>query len=884
MSTKSVSLIDLNLISGSKELFRMAIGGYYDIVSSSYGEVLDSIAYENGSAFTEEFLLDAEKGIGIEADLEETIDDKIIIPNKQVPIRLYGNSDVIKNDTHWKTVLLGGTYGNNSYDGIYEEKIYDNHTFDYSLPYSKMESITIPGGDYFETPIQITYDYNIYLKEYQDYISNIDTELIIPNMYLFKSIQLALEDDGEINELTSSMTDFVSLEGMVSEDDMFLFLMEVEDDAEISETAREQIENSLVVYLSSSIIMNPLSSSTVTNMKNSFQNIMFDEDVLSDDGSPYTLMTDSTGKIPYYMTFDIPVTAGSTFVESIKDNDFSQKFLKTLKEVFLEETTIVPSNTSYVFDASYYSGSEEDDELHIIESANNESVRVVDYLKLLTYAHNNYVSTTNNCCFIGGISDARSAVFDKNGAYRYRNSISSMRVLNDTVDYLNTNFDLSDVITRTVTTDRSSRKTTVTTEVSTFLETIYTTESRNNETLAYRVEKIGGLPSGDSKTQNVLQNYWFFNSDSLEEINFFDSQIKYGEDYTYKVYAYVLVDGVKYNFSDIRPTRLISSSSAESRCLEFYDIDTEAPIVQLFTSAEDNALLANNRYASNAQITTDQRYIADFYLNCEPNLKIIEIPVFSKTLRVMDNPPNTFDVTPNHKPDASNTIEFFINYETFYPKLTHPKILSEDDKLTIEAYLHGKDFSKSSELDLESVSRQRYIEMYRIDKMPTAFTDFDGSLIKTIDLIMPESKYTYPNAQLSDRIRTNKKYYYIFRFLNEQRVPGPISEIYEAQLVNDGGYVYSIFNILYEEDIIKDNFLNPFKQFKKLIQLQPNVSHLILNTGDLDFDDIASSQIGNLLVGTAEDAIWDKPFKIRATSKKTGKKIDFNITYKIQSE
>jgi hypothetical protein len=174
--------------------------------------------------------------------------------------------------------------------------------------------------------------------------------------------------------------------------------------------------------------------------------------------------------------------------------------------------------------------------------------------------------------------------------------------------------------------------------------------------------------------------------------------------------------------------------------------------------------------------------------------------------------------------------------------------------------------------------------MYRIDKMPTAFTDFDGSLIKTIDLIMPESKYTYPNAQLSDRIRTNKKYYYIFRFLNEQRVPGPISEIYEAQLVNDGGYVYSIFNILYEEDIIKDNFLNPFKQFKKLIQLQPNVSHLILNTGDLDFDDIASSQIGNLLVGTAEDAIWDKPFKIRATSKKTGKKIDFNITYKIQSE
>jgi len=35
----------------------------------------------------------------------------------------------------------------------------------------------------------------------------------------------------------------------------------------------------------------------------------------------------------------------------------------------------------------------------------------------------------------------------------------------------------------------------------------------------------------------------------------------------------------------------------------------------------------------------------------------------------------------------------------------------------------------------------------------------------------------------------------------------------------------------------------------------------------------------NVDIGTAADLIWDKTFKIRLTSKKTGKKIDLNVTY-----
>ena len=134
------------------------------------------------------------------------------------------------------------------------------------------------------------------------------------------------------------------------------------------------------------------------------------------------------------------------------------------------------------------------------------------------------------------------------------------------------------------------------------------------------------------------------------------------------------------------------------------------------------------------------------------------------------------------------------------------------------------------------------------------------------------------------RIRTNKKFYYLFRSLNEQRVIGHTSEIYEAQLVDDGGYLYAMFNVIYEQQLEEKVFNNPSKNFKKIIQLQPNMSQLAFNTDNVDFEQDAVTQISNLVVGAAEDLIWGKTFKVRLTSNKTGKKIDLNITYNLRNE
>ena len=62
----------------------------------------------------------------------------------------------------------------------------------------------------------------------------------------------------------------------------------------------------------------------------------------------------------------------------------------------------------------------------------------------------------------------------------------------------------------------------------------------------------------------------------------------------------------------------------------------------------------------------------------------------------------------------------------------------------------------------------------------------------------------------------------------------------------------------------------------------PNITQLEFDDSEVDYTNTALEEVSNLIIGTKEDSIFDKTFKIRLTSKKTGKKIDLNITYKIK--
>jgi hypothetical protein len=921
---KDIWIADLNLFSGSSDRFRTTVGGYFSIGSASYGEYLQFEEYGTIDP-TYLYKLKRNKSLSVEISTET------IVSTQKYPIRVYSENDAIPGNEFWEAYWYGGTYGGESYDGIYSEDVFDDYWFADSLPYSKFEVASLVGGGSVENEIEVSYDYNFYLADYQSYAAG-TSELLLPNMYLidmFNRSYLLVDDDvtnldGFLTEddkddtvtrtYDDTIWDFVTLDGsdvkFLNTDERRLIsyglssdiptltdltyevtgrgtgLIHAKDDGETLYTLN------LHEYLTGALPLAALSSSTTSYVQNALQNIMFDQNSISSEGNlinTFVDMEENAPAYPYYIKINFSAHGRETatddnfsvskgdhvyFAEAIQKNNYSTKFLKSLKEAFNGEVDGINTRTEeYVLYQQEYTSTEESDTDTYSIKAENTSFRTVDYFDLLMYSYKNYLSLTDNCFFVGEKTTTREAAMDTVGTYRYTNSENALGTLRNTLYYLT-----DDGSTSADGVGASDAKAALLFTEDISFKKLFNgwragggSSSKYKETVAYRIEKVGGEPTGDSKTQNVLQNFWVFNSlDLIEDINLFDSQVKYGENYTYNIYKYVAVVGVKYSLSDLVLGRLTADLEDESGtpyCIEFYDPSTGNVTNSLYDSDEGNSTLS------------EYKNIADFNVTIEPTVKIFEIPMFSKTLKVLDHPPNQLNLNPFFLLDASQTLGYKVNYETFVGQ-TYPTPISSADQTLKTDYLSANDMLASDDQTLESRGQQRYVQVYRLSEMPSSYTDFDGQLISTIDLKLSDSVYTLPSTIFYNKVNTNQKYYYLFRVLNENMSPGQISEIYEAELINDGGYTYGMFDLLFAEDLEIDNFTNPTETFKKLIQLQPNMSQLALDDTDVDYEGYAEDEIVNMKVSVADDPIWDKTFKIRLTSKKTGRKIDLNVTYK----
>jgi len=886
-----LNLIDINLFSGSSEVFRTAIGGYWEIFSSSAGEQIIPIELDDPTETEAEVSITTPvdnhnpfiSSVISNAALKETLDEDVIIPNYRIPVRVVGDPDTVLSDYHWKAIWMGGTFGGINYDALYTDATFDDYSFNYELPYPMqdakyiLDSENLPSGRFGAAPTaQITYEYNHYLPKYQDYIKDLDSELLIPNMYLLKTYYY--EYAHGFSHYNTHIENFITREGIIPEETTAELLVPFEEEIDTDGNLINMEDSLIYEYLTSSIIVNSLSASTKAGVKNILQNVMFDRDPTS--GIWFSEANESQ-MVPFYMKFSFdPQSQSDTerylfteFHGALSAADYKDRFLMTLKQVFNNEIDLTSNEHQFAVQTSYWSGSTDLSTNTWTINTKNQTYRSVDFMEMLLYGYKNYIAAEKNYYYFGFDDFDKRAVMDPSGSYRYYNSINSINVINSIVDFAKDSgyFDIESIGDL----------------YDIGVESPFGITKKYTETIAYRIEKIGGPPTDDAQTQNVIQNFWLWNADGLlGEDSFYDSQVKYNEDYTYNIYAYVIVVGYKYSFSDIVLSRQIGTTDVDPEvgtyCTELYDPTTNEASPQLFS--EENTLETHNELATGAQLITGNKYITDFYLNYEPSIKLIEIPVMSKTLRITDNPPNQINVIPYQMMDASQKIGYTLSYELFNESADYPTTITADDAKIKSDYLYAKDFISSDYLEQESVSMQQYIEVYRLDEKPTSMTGFQTNLIATIDLKEPKSSTIKSLHDFIQKVRTNKTYYYLFRMLNEQYMPGHLTEIYEAQLINDGGYTYSIFNVLFEEDLEEEIFTNPSKVFKKLFQLTPNLSQLTLNTDNVDYDQPGYTQLENVEVGESDDLIWGKQFKIRLTSKKTGKKIDLNFTYNLESD
>jgi hypothetical protein len=178
-----------------------------------------------------------------------------------------------------------------------------------------------------------------------------------------------------------------------------------------------------------------------------------------------------------------------------------------------------------------------------------------------------------------------------------------------------------------------------------------------------------------------------------------------------------------------------------------------------------------------------------------------------------------------------------------------------------------------------------------MEEHPTSYEDFAGknssTLITDID---PDSPQRPTSGAVIENIEPNKKYWYTFRSVDVHNNISFPTPVYQVELVDDDGSIYPDVKIV---DFAPKVPKVPTKVAKRLLHILPKLAQTLVNeekSGLEGLDSVVDKwNEDTFYLGVEEESLWGKKFKIRVTSKKTGRKVDLNIEFqhehvKIQPE
>ena len=890
------------------------------------------------------------------------VNSTLYTPNFIIPFRLYGNREGnVYGDTDWLQFFTGGSVGSTNYknlidtDTVFYDTVFETDIFD---KFRKIKTIKYydPEGESFSETLLIPcsivtnyLDYDNLVQNYQDWSSELSSELLIPNSnivseYIYsltfsdsedrtKKLQQGFSKNKATlinyhfpdNDYYTSLSKnqyfgdfFINYQTTVNLNDVIRHQQNIIFDHHYFADYQDDIDTILPDAATSADLTIQTQLSTFYNVNINFQRQKNAEDSFFSNDYNFNYLRNNGS----------PKLRESSICEYFQRNDFSSKFIELLKDV--DEGSIPQLsfkerrfNYDYGFAEPIFDVSGDYEAAGFVFDTPNAPIKLktINMLNMLAYAYNNPdVGLNDNFTFMGFNHPKQVATFSNDTLYRTLNAQNTSRTIDQVIDLMSSYFtDLIKVMPGADFDEAADLSKSI-------IEKIYGSNYKFHEVLAYKIEKIGGSIDNDNSEQNIIQKFWIFNStDAPDNISITDSQVKYGEKYTYKISAYACVMSHKYKYGDFRLTKQIGTDNLTlpdgapigediEYCVEFYDPITKERMSQIFQTSTDaealgligtdgtldagsldaTTLSVFNRFATSMVDLSEYPQLAEFNMYLEPCLEIIEVPLLTKDVRVLDNPPNQINVVPFHFIDTSNRVGFKIGQDSFIPK-PYPTLITEADLILKSEYLKSKELIPIHNIENMSESPARYIEMYRIKNKPNSFSDFsnqslsDGGLVSRIDLRIPDDIYNYSDFIVSDQILTNTKYYYVFRLVNENGLHGPLSQIIECELVNDGGYVYALFDTVDSSEFNPDVTTKTTTSFKKIMQLEPNINQMALDLSNVDLNDLAKNQISNVKVGVSDNKIWNedstsggKKFKIRLTSKKTSKKLDLNVRFNLR--
>lgn len=381
------------------------------------------------------------------------------------------------------------------------------------------------------------------------------------------------------------------------------------------------------------------------------------------------------------------------------------------------------------------------------------------------------------------------------------------------------------------------------------------------EIIMYRVAKH--IVTDGNINPVPIQNLYFCNSNNISEFIYNDTQVIYGKEYKYVIYAYTVVFGTEY---------VLTTPNVGN------------PGYTYFKNVGDNPA---------------SEFEAKAYAISRPSIQLVEVPYYGMefdepcSVFIYDDPPMPPNVDIGGYRGINNKILISLS-NNFGSMITEPIVLEDSDNAifnNVRAYQSlSKKLVAENKIRFESDDPSAAFQIFRIGpdpvtgttQKPSSYGDFKGKRIKTI---------SYPDADSAsfvDRLQPNKKYYYVFRTID---VHGNISNPtvpYEVEMVSEPGSKLA-YVIVRETDFLKKLKPTYKKSLKRFLHVDPREQHKYTKINSLDDIDIEAITKNPPSLGVVSDPLFVKKehagkerprrFKLRLTSKKSGKKIDINIKF-----
>jgi hypothetical protein len=346
-----------------------------------------------------------------------------------------------------------------------------------------------------------------------------------------------------------------------------------------------------------------------------------------------------------------------------------------------------------------------------------------------------------------------------------------------------------------------------------------------NETLVYEIEKTSPDNTG------VIQRTFIPNLEKLTLLRYIDTQVKYNKEYTYEIFAHQFIVGTEYKYGDS------------------YKLN----------GGGDNT--------------------ATFSVTEKPSLKIARIPIFKKNARLLDAAP----LPPNVElvPYKGVFNEFLINLSGNSGDIEEmPVIITDADADFYKKYREARGLDEDAPIRFANDDASGRFEIYRTDVAPKSYEDFRTNLYAIVGAADVAS------ASMKSKVQTNKKYYYTFRAIDQHDNRSNPSPVYQVEIVENNGMMFFLSSV-YQFPTIEDKTTHT-RTFQRFLKINPNMIQSLVNMEetfpDAYIDDASAFEApgDRVILGKAEQDVWTKNFKLRVTSKHTGRKFDINLTCKTQ--